>query len=772
MEKRISILIYILSFVPICLRAQSLAIKGTILSKENKPIEAANVYIMDMDSTIITGGSTNSMGFFNIELPSKGDYILSANFLGYLKQELFLKGVEKSTNIGKLFLSEANKMLDEVVVTAKSQINQSDKTLLFPTELQKKHSTDGFSLLNNLMIPQLDVDVLKKNVSSKGKPVTLLLNGRPITDNSEITALRPKDIIRIEYHEMPTGAFAEYESVINYITRQYEFGGYIGINGTQQTTYGEGDYLVISRINYKENEHTLGYNLDFLHDDKIHREVSELFTYPNNDVLYRTENSQPSIEKNHTHHIFYNYNFRNKQTQINIKLGYKKYDSDEDFNSLLNYKGTVEQSLKLSNVSSEKQNNPYFSFYTDLKLKKQQSLYIRGSIDYSRNHYKYAYEEEKENSVPSSLYTNATEDYYSTILGAIYTKTFSKGRELSLNLRNYIHISKSIYNNGNDINKEHFTTNESLYSLNLSKKWKKMFLSVRLGMSSLFYFQKDERDKKFWSYRPEMTFRYIFNERSTFQYRGGLNNSFPTLSLFTNTEQNIDFIQKKVGNPSLKIVEIISNQLSYSYTSKQFNLNLFFNYFHSEPNTGKQVIYDGTYFVHSYINNGGYNLINPELGVSVKLWSNLLNFKISGGLYRYIITGDNNIYKNDWYINPSLMVFYKKFNSNLYYYSSRKGVYDSLDQWTSDNRYGLTVSYNTGGLSLGIGTQNPFSTYRRTNKINLNIYSSHSLSNNQQNDHLFYIKVAYNIDFGRKHKYTEINARKGTNSAIMKNTKE
>lgn len=149
-----------------------------------------------------------------------------------------------------------------------------------------------------------------------------------------------------------------------------------------------------------------------------------------------------------------------------------------------------------------------------------------------------------------------------------------------------------------------------------------------------------------------------------------------------------------------------------------------------------------------------------------------MNIKINTGLNRYIITGDNGIQRNDWYLNTSSMLLYKRISAYIYYYSSRKGVYDSLDQWTKTGRYGLVISYNNKGLSLGVGTQNPFSTYQQTNKINLNIYSSHNLSNNQQNDHLFYIKVAYNIDFGRDHKYTEIDVRKDTNSAIMKNSKE
>lgn len=768
MRKKIKILICFLLVVSVYTKAQPLSIVGTISNKDNKPIESVSVRIINTDSIIVANGLTNSTGFFSINIPTKGDYIVSISHIGYLKQQLFLKGIVKSTNIGNLFLKESSNMLSEVVVTAKSQMNKLDKILLFPTELQKKHSTDGFSLLNNLMIPQIDVDLLKKKVSSREKPVSLLINGRPVVDNSEITVLRPQDIVRIEYHEMPTGSLAEYESVINYITKQQKFGGYIGFNGSQQTTYGDSEYLIMTRLNHENSEHTFGYIFNFLHDNKVHRESLETFIYPNDNLLYREECSDPSIEKNHTHHFFYNYNLRNNAIQINIKAGYKRYVSDTNFNSLLTYKGSSGYAQHLVNKNNEIQSNPYLSFFSDLKLKNKQSLYIRGSIDYARNHYNYIYTEKQENSTQSSLFTKTAEDYYYTALGAIYTKAFSKEREISLNLYNYTNLSKSSDNSGNDLNKERFTTSESLYLFNLSKKWAKMFLSIRLGMSSLFYFQKDKANRQYWSYRPGVTFRYIFNEKSLLQYKAALNNSFPTLSLFTNTEQNIDFIQKKVGNPSLKIVEIISNQLSYSYTLKRVNINLSFNYFHSYPSTVNQVTYDGSYFIHSYRNNGCYNFIAPELSANLKLWNNQLNFKMSGGLNRYVITGDNNVCKNDWYINSFLTLFYKKFSSYLYYYSSREGVYASLDQWKNSNRYGLVLSYNDKSFSFSIGTQNPFSNYQRTTKMNLDIYSYENLAYNQQNDHLFYIKAAFNFDFGRKHKYSEIDVKKETNSAIMK----
>lgn len=773
MTKKAAILICFLLCTLLYAKAQQITLEGTVISRKQVPVEFANVCIMNTDSTIMAGGASTETGHFAIKAIPKGDCILSVSCLGFKNQTLLIKAIEHSIDVGEIILEEADETLNEVVITAKSQINKLEKTLIYPTEHQTKHSSDGFTLLHHMMIPQIDVDLLKKQVSSKGNTVTLLLNGRPVADYNEITVLRPKDIIRIEFHEMPTGSLAEYESVINYITHQSPLGGYIVATGTQQMAYGEGDYLVMARLNHGNSEQSLGYAFEYYNDSRIRRDVSETFTYPNENLLYRKEESLPSVKKNHTHHFFYNYNNRTDKLQTNLKMGYKSNVTPRnEFNSILSYRGANEYSKQLKDNSNESQSNPYLSFYTDLKMKNQQSLFIRANIDYSKNIYNRYYQETEKNMQPNSLQSDTDEDYWSTIVGAIYTKGFSKGREISLNFHNYTNISSSSYKNEKSTNKERLVSSESLYLLNLSKKWKKTYLSIRLGMSSLLYSQKDKENKRFWSYRPGITLRYILNERNTIQYRGALNNSFPTLDLFTDAEQNIDFIQKRRGNPLLKIVQIFSNKISYSYTSKQFTLNLSVDQFYSNPNTARKVIYENDYFIHSYTNDGTYNFINPEIGISIKSPNNLLNLKVTGGLNRYIITGSNGLRSNDWYINPSFMLFWKNMNLNIYYYSSREGVYAGLDHWSTDGRYGLTLSYNKENISLTMGTQNPFSKYERTNKIKLDIYSSQSVSYNRQNDHLFYVKLSYNFNFGHKHEFSEISTGKYTNSGIIKGSKE
>lgn len=761
--------------IAINLHAQSFTIEGRILDENQNAVKHTNIRLMQSDSTMVTKTIARDNGRFSLSVPKKGDYILNVSHLGYDTQYLLLKGLNKRMKLPDIILHKTAEVLDDVVVTAQSMDNRTDKTILFPTPQQRKYAVDGFSLLNNLMLPQLDVNLLNKTVSSRGKTVTLLINGKPVKDKSEVAALLPQDILRIEYHELPTGVYAEYESVIDYITRQYKRGGYISFSGLQHTSLAAGDYFIMGRFNHDKSEHSVGYEIDYTTDTETYRENTERFVYPDETTLSRQETGEPSTDKERIHHVFYNYNYRNADNQFNAKIGYKKAVTGQDYQSLLHYdKASQSLTQQLSEFNHETQENPYLSLYGNIRLKNNQSLILRGDIDYSRNQYSYLYTELGEGhvSADNSVETRTTENYWHAVVGLIFKKSFDKSQDVSVNYFNYTNISNSLYLNDNNANRDRLMNSENLLSLTYSKRWKKTLLSFKLGMSALVYKQKDQADKVFWSGRPQITVRHIFNKKHSLQFRTDLTNSFPTLSLFTNSEQTIDFMQKRRGNPSLGITKIFGNLLSYSYTTNRFSLNAMIDHFHSWPNTSGCVSYENGYFVHSYQKGGAYNFVNPAIGISLSLVDNLLRLKVNGGLKRYDINVDNEIHLNNWYVNSNLMIYHKNFHANIYYYSSQKGAYAGLDRWENSARYGLFLTYNTKRYSLTLGTQNPFSGYHRSVQTFLDIYSRQSTSFNAQNDHLFFIKATLNLDFGRAYKYSRIDSQKQSHSAILKNSKD
>ena len=120
----------------------------------------------------------------------------------------------------KLKTDSISTTLDEVVVTADSQIETGKKVILYPTKLDKKHSTNGYSLLANLNLPDLNVNPSEQTISTiTGKDVKILVNGIEVSPE-ELGTLAASEIVRIDYQRNPGGRWVGSGAAINFITAQ------------------------------------------------------------------------------------------------------------------------------------------------------------------------------------------------------------------------------------------------------------------------------------------------------------------------------------------------------------------------------------------------------------------------------------------------------------------------------------------------------------------------------------------------------------------------
>ena len=143
----------------------------------------------------------------------------------------------------------STKALDDVVVSASNISRVGDHLVIYPNSQQRKHAINGFGVLENLNIPELFIDAKSNQVDVMGLQATLYLNGQEC-DIREIQMLRPRDIEKIEYHDAPSGKYAKDKLVVNFITKQYRYGGYVQADGLQTIGYDHGDYNVATNCNY------------------------------------------------------------------------------------------------------------------------------------------------------------------------------------------------------------------------------------------------------------------------------------------------------------------------------------------------------------------------------------------------------------------------------------------------------------------------------------------------------------------------------------------
>ncbi len=740
-------------------------ITGKVTDVQNQPIEFANIALYSLpDSLLISGTATDKDGIFTIKNVKKGDYFLNLSRIEFKSRSIKLLNLSEDTNLGVILLDSASVLLDEITVEAKTIIKTQDKFLIFPTEKQKTHSSDGFEMLQNLMLPNINVNAVNNTVETPRGNVTLCINGREASQQ-EVRAIRPKDISRIEYEDMPMGQFAGKIAVINYILKQYEYGGYLSLNGQQRLSYLHGDYMATAKVSYKASEFGLLIGETYSKDTRFKTNINEDFHFENYDVNRVTETIK-GVARNNQQFALLSYIHKGSKSYLMGQLGYVQ-NSTPDNEQILNllYTGYNNGVSKIRTVLNQKNKKPTFGLYYNIQLPKNQVVVLQLSSSYAKNIYERNYTDLDNNK---QQYTNINENFYNIVGDVYYAKRINAKNSLGINMTHYHKIIDNLYK-GDITEKQSLNSAETHFLMSYQHIFsKKLSLQALMGVALNQYSAKNIKNRKELSYRPSIGLQYSINGNSKIQYNGSLSNSFPVLSYISNVEQYIDFMQIKKGNPDLSLTKWLNNNLSYSYWNNKINMSAYFNSFSGFNITKEDYYTREPYLVRTYISDGNYHLLNPGVSISFKLLNNNLNFKIDGGLKRTVITGKYAISENCWQLSANVNYILKDFSFNIYGSTPDKSVIMIPSYYRNNYDYGAFVAYNKSNLSLTLGTQRPFSDMNQIWTFNTPAYAYTKENFSSSASRMFYFKFSYNFEFGRKTNFAKTQINKNIESAIMK----
>jgi hypothetical protein len=126
------------------------------------------VVLQTPDSAFVTGAVSDDNGRFAIANIKPGDYRLAFSYIGYATQYIEVAGLTKSLTLSDILMEKEAVGLDAVTVTASAVTSWIDRKLVFPTERQINASGNGVDLLQQLMLPRLQVDALTRAVDIVG----------------------------------------------------------------------------------------------------------------------------------------------------------------------------------------------------------------------------------------------------------------------------------------------------------------------------------------------------------------------------------------------------------------------------------------------------------------------------------------------------------------------------------------------------------------------------------------------------------------------------
>ena len=663
----------------------------------------------------VQGTVTDAHGKFSLEAET-GEFVLECSYIGYEPIGMSL-AVSGNTHLGTIEMNETSTELGEVVVEGDAVIQKVDRQILLPNKEQLGASSDGMSLLQNLQIPRIVVNPTDNTVKTlANQDVQLRINGIEAS-NSEVMAINPKDVIRIEYHDQPGVRFNGAAAVINYIVKHRDTGGNLMLNASNGVTMpGWGEYHLSGKVNFGKSSFSLMTHYS-PRDIYWTRTNAETYNFSTGTIENR-EVGEPTRFKGNPVNLGLTYNWINgekNRVQIALRdnmlfMPHSKTNRDSRL-----YQAT--DSFAIHDHESSKSISPSLDIYYEHNLPNDHHLYfdLVGTYINSSNDRRFEQTPLGETVADTTDVTSRVRgNKYSLIGEAIYEKDW-ENIALTVGVRHNHQWMENQYNVQRDDvqgTKVSMMTAETYAFAEVQQRVKQFSYAVGIGAMHTYIEQAGQKQSN-WIARPQLTLSYDFGKGVFWKYKGYVSGYQPSLSAMSDVAQQIDKYQIRQGNPDLKPVMFVANEMQLSWQSKYVNLNLWANYSYDHKpimdETFEQLIDGQSYAVRTYANHRGFHRLQVAPSVQVRVLNNSLIFTVAPFANYYVSLGNSYTHKH---FNPgvraSIMGMYKGWQ----FFGEVTTRYNNL--WGETLEYGefyhhIGLGYNADKWGFRAMLMNPFS---------------------------------------------------------------
>lgn len=757
MKRIISILI--VTFFFLSTYSQN-TLQGRIEDLRKQGIPYTTIKLLQVnDSSFVKGLVSDSLGYFQTTMPQEGKYILIANSLGYDSNVQIVETNNSSPAI--VTLTSNSIALNDVVVRGSSIIRKDTHLQIIPDKQIYKHTSNGYELLYDLMIPNLQIDRQKGTVRTIGGSVTLYIDGRRV-EYHEVKNLKSKDILKIEYYDVPTGKYAGDYASINIITRPMTSGGYISVDGTQQLAYQEGDYNLAAKYVSGSTSFSVfgGYNGYRYNADKT--EKNEYFHFGGNEIS-RSYSSTDGVNKQNQEYVQLNILTKKKKYMLSEKLSLvrKECPIDQTDGVLFVNKAQTRTGQSSTNISSSLM--PRLSLYGNFDITDKQYVELSLAGTYSRNKYSNMYQDDELNTS-----TKTTEDYYSADFYGKYGIILPHNISLSFHFGSVYMNTMSQYV-GTYESWQHQWSSQNYVFVEYVQQFNKWRLRIKPGASALYYHTKDADAVS--HYIPQLQSTIFWQPTKNQQVALDVlySNSYPTSSSLNTAEQIIDNLRIKRGNENLRPMDFFQGAVNYNVQiGSRINIASISNFSYQYHQYVEKYFEENGKLINT-IDDHNYSRSMVELlSLSWKATDNL-RLKIDGVYNHTDVWGKFRTSFNSWRAYMNANYYCKDFAFRLW--ANTKGKEMMLPMIAVEKisvNYGGSVNWNHKEWSIELGTVSPF---HKNNEfietLNVPVYNSqeHIISSTNRK---FYIQAAYTFNFGKKTQKDWKNIDMNVNSAILK----
>lgn len=639
--------------------------------------------------------------------------------------------------------------LDEIVIEAPKVIRKADMDVYHPSKSAVENSKNGMQLLNNLMIPSLNVSDALGTIQAAGQSVQVRINGRE-SSIDQLRALLPETIRRVEWIDNPSLRYNGANYVLNFIVANPTVGGSLMTMARPALNQAWGSYMADLKLNTGRSQWEVGGKFKLTSKIKSHRDYTETFTYPDGSTLTRDETSLGGSIDNSQAGVWASYSYVKPDTTV-FMAEFRLYQNISDtflFNGLLTLSNGSDDIL-LTDSHGNKGGTPSLSLYWQQNFPHKQILIVNfNSSFYSgRSFSDYIEQLPDASSYLTNIHTDIKDHNQAYAVEADYIKNWRNGR-FTAGASYTANRNRSQYENlGGDI--FHQRQDKVYIFAEYFHRFGKWTATAGMGVQYTgFLFKETNQGTGTWSPRPQATITYSLNQNHNFRLNFTSWQSTPSLAETNIVPQQIDGFQWRVGNQNLKTANSYMLTFRYGFNlprvSGSFGVRAF-----TSPNAITPILnWEGEKLITTYENSRGLQnlsfFIAPQIEVIPKwlMASGYLQFRME----RMRGTG-YTLCNNSWSGNVQIQLMHWGFVLSGQYLRAERDLWGEKISWGEDMNI-IDLSYNWKSWQFSTGIIMPFGKYDQGSK------SLSKWNRNEQHIRLDmrmpYISISYNLQWGRQ----------------------
>lgn len=642
----------------------------------------------------------------------------------------------------------SERLLDEVVVRASPVINKTDRKIIRPDGETLRMSSDGIELLRKLHLPRISVNPMTNAVTvAGGGDVVLCINGVESTQ-AQIAAVRPQDVVRVEYHDNPGVRYAGASVVIDYITTHHETGGNLFLE-----TFGalaRGRMATIDHLagQYNNGGSVWSVNAGFMgqHKDRWIRDYDEVWRYPDAEIA-RHEKGLPVTVGQAGFEGDINYNYQHRSgDMLNVRIGLSLNDvpnkEEGDRQAILQTSETSDP-VFVTEHTEEYSASPVIGLYYLRKTSDNANIIVEAQGSYMRSRMLHEYSENSEcerSRVTGNKYAVKFSGVYECRRGGQAWNVGVSGKGSVIGNTYFQDIGEKVRINQSE------TALSGEYS-NRSGAW-----GVTGGLRAVYrHVGQSGRKIDKMSVLPSASVSYRQSDMLFIRYSASLDYQMPSASELSDVVQPIQAGMVRKGNPGLRPFRVIVQSLDVSLESRAISVIPRVEYRNEHAPIMETVLFENGEFVRTYENQRSFQRLSVGGMVILRPWKNHLSLTAEPQLMRYFSHGTyyrhhHNIFRLGLGVDFS-------YGNWLAYGNIFSGPANSMygeEIIEEKDMNQILVGYKRGAWSLHLGVFNAFLKNYWMESKNLSALVPYvSKAHSGRSSSYVAVKFSMALDFGR-----------------------